>query len=764
MQLLVYLGLVAVTSGARVNMMEYLNESDAVGIDDLAKTKCKYVSRRRVFSTTCACRRRTVVEPEDYGLECVNNLMRCPVGVWDSASMSCSLPDADTDEGGTTDEVLPAATTPAPASAIIHKPQPVAVAAAASPTNPVIEVFMYRAQEYEGASSQYMLENVDMADLPGVLQYIHREIITEHQIASVERETGQQRMARKYDISTILEYRFLIRNPDSQSRIQQDFHGYETYDFGQASNTAQWLELSHSDHVGVQRQSNKFVPFRDPYYWFSVSGFCPNLPYSSAAITSVCKENPLTLAGTCTAKAEAMSRTCAVGNADLSKCLCYSDGASVVWGGLCGATADRQPPKSLEVPTGQRGCVYSYDPNPNTVNLDELVGITKEDCGGRLCTDYADFRKNCAETKYKKTFTALGRISNSPVCVEYDLHPDCAQMGCDHPTCKRIPQEKRELGLPFWLGRCSSKSNAARAEKAAAMFGVQGATTQHVITHPPTVDYAGVKCDRGKNLECRPNRFTGEGFCTRAWSGICTSCRIPGFKRNPLNRQTPLCPWSVLEEYTNLKSDSCRTTNAADICCIYFGSCAQAGGLEDSFALSLASKDTATISTFLRTFATETLEVSEQEVQAADEALTQAAYWYWGAGPDPEIVDTDTFSLRLAADWLSELFPSAKKYDPPTTTTTTTTRRVPRRFVPLTTSKRFVVADAGEMPMQCQCAMEPTVKGIHTNRPGCKQHMGRQFGNFCYMEGGRECPGAKFSRKLNLYYRRCNPELDQGAP
>jgi len=740
---------------ARVNVVETLQENAT--FDNLAKTKCAVVSRRRAFSTTCACRRRTRQESDDYGLDCINNLMRCPQGVWDGAAKSCKTQDEAASES---DIPTVTSTTTTVIAEVVRRP----INVAKTISNPVVEVFLYRAQEYEGQSSQYMLENVDMADLPGVLQYIHREIITEHQIASVDKETGQQRMARKYDISTILEYRFLIRNPDSQSKIQQDFHGYETYDFGQASNTAQWLELSHSDHVGAQRQSNKFVPFRDPYYWFSVSGFCPNLPYSAAAITAVCKEDPTTQVGTCASKSDAMSRPCSGGNRDLSKCLCYSDGASVVWGGLCGATADRKPPSALEVPTGQRGCVYSYDPAPKTVNLDELVGITNEDCGGRSCTDYADFRAHCTNAEYKKSFTALGRVRSAPVCVEYDLHPDCAQLGCDHRSCQQLPAERREVGLPFWKGRCSGKSNSARAEQAAALFGVADATSKHVITHPPSAEYTNVKCERGKNLECRANKLTGEGFCTRAWSGVCTSCRVPGFKRAPLNRQTPLCPWSVVKEYSSFSKDSCRTQDPSDICCMYFDSCNSAAGLTDSgFSHSLGTRNTDTIKAFLVNVATELLEVSASDVHAADSALTKMAYWFWGSAPDAELVEFDKLRLKRATDHLAVLFPGSKKYTTLTTTTTTTTRRMPRRFVPLTT-KKYSVPDATDLPEQCQCSMSAVVNGIHTNRPGCAKHMGRQFGDFCYVEGKRECPGVRYSSKLKLFLEKVQSRSGSGCP
>jgi hypothetical protein len=198
---------------------------------------------------------------------------------------------------------------------------------------------------------------------------------------------------------------------------------------------------------------------------------------------------------------------------------------------------------------------------------------------------------------------------------------------------------------------------------------------------------------------------------------------------------------------------------------MYFNSCNPAVGLtDDGFSHALSKQSTDTIKAFLVKVATDLLEVPTSKVNDADAALTTMAYWFWGSAPDAELVELDQFRLKRATDSLAILFPGSKKYTTQTTTTTTTTRRMPRRFIPLTT-KRYVVPDASDMPEQCQCAMSAVVNGIHTNRPGCAKHMGRQFGDFCYVEGKRECGASvRYSSKLKLFWRRCNPELDQGAP
>jgi len=623
---------------------------------------------------------------------------------------------------------------------------------------------MYRAQEWEGVEGQYALENVDMADLNGVMQYIHREIITEHQIGNVDKITGKPREARKYDISHILQFRFLIKNPATQSNQQQDFHGYETYDFGQASNKANWNDLAVADHVGVQRQSNKFVPFQDPYFWFSLSGFCPNLPFSRAAITANCPEDLTTRSGTCASKLEALPRGCSQGSSDMSACLCYRGGNSVVWGGLCGADQDRKPPSEISIPTGQPGCTYSYDRHPKTINIDELTGITQVDCGGRKCKDYSDFRLNCANPKYKQYFSPLGSAKKSDFCVEYDLHPDCAQLGCDHPTCKRMNANKREMGLPFWKGRCIPQRNTGRAESALKLFGVEDADTTHKVTVPPTGEYASRPCDTNKNLECRANVRNGENYCTRQWSGVCTSCRLAGFKNPPLNRKSPYCAWDVLKDYPKSKPFSCKSNKADELCCLYHNSCAPAGDdLSDaSFATVLFSKNTDEVKAFVVRVAKELLGVKPGQITKKAAKLDRLSYWAWGHGPSKKYLEVDRVTLKSLTDELNKVFPGSTVYTT-TTTTTTTTTRTRRTFAPLTTRSKASTT-VGDLPFECLCDVEGVIRGVATMRAGCAAHITRKFGNFCYIEGDRKCAGAKYSGKLKLWYRKCNPDLEMGAP
>merc|ERR1719384_931149 len=64
------------------------------------------------------------------------------------------------------------------------------------------------------------------------------------------------------------------------------------------------------------------------------------------------------------------------------------------------------------------------------------------------------------------------------VCVEYDIHKACAK-DCNSPACKKVPAHLREVGLPFWRGRCNPLRNAQRAELLAEALGFSNATTTH---------------------------------------------------------------------------------------------------------------------------------------------------------------------------------------------------------------------------------------------------------------------------------------------
>lgn len=81
-----------------------------------------------------------------------------------------------------------------------------------------------------------------------------------------------------------------------------------------------------------------------------------------------------------------------------------------------------------------------------------------------------------------------------------------------------------------------------------------------------------------------------------------------------------------------------------------------------------------------------------------------------------------------------------------------------RTWKPLATTKTTTVAmDLSKIAPKCRCSKSGVVNGVNTGKKGCKFHLSRSYGAFCYMEGGKECPNAKYSAKKQVWYRPCSP-------
>jgi hypothetical protein len=174
---------------------------------------------------------------------------------------------------------------------------------------------------------------------------------------------------------------------------------------------------------------------------------------------------------------------------------------------------------------------------------------------------------------------------------------------------------------------------------------------------------------------------------------------------------------------------------------------------DDSLALVLATQDTDTVHTYFTRIAKELLGLTDADLAEKATELTEEAYWAWGDKPQAEFVENDVIRLSKAADVLFAMFPDSVRYttQPPTTSTTTTTRRA-WHFI---TTAAPSPTPAADLPPQCVCSDSGIVRGVDTHRPGCSTHLGRGYGNFCYIEGGNECPGSiRYSRSLGVYYRR----------
>eukprot|EP00913_Durusdinium_trenchii_P002797 g2588.t1 len=305
-----------------------------------------------------------------------------------------------------------------------------------------------------------------------------------------------------------------------------------------------------------------------------------------------------------------------------AECTAHSakkSGRVVIQGGLCEGP-----------PTGQHGCVYSYpaleDKEKDVMSLDELVGIPSMKCGAsgeRACTDWADWRKNCydPENKYKKRFqktdnpdkTMKVEVVATDYCVEYDLHPYCQDREglCTNVDCQGLTDSEKEIGLPFWLGRCEEGQNTKRAEAIAR------------------------KALGQENLKNHSR------YCSRQFGGVCTPCYIPGTKLPFQNAaQFVTCPFDVLAigGYTPPQGTECKSQDAADICCLYGigGSSADltVAGFLGVMAASLKDREG------MYNFAVHWIQENGGKVEK-EALLKEEVYWMWRIHP----------SKRAAEDW-----------------------------------------------------------------------------------------------------------------
>jgi len=265
-------------------------------------------------------------------------------------------------------------------------------------------------------------------------------------------------------------------------------------------------------------------------------------------------------------------------------------------------------------PTGDRSCTYTYA-SPASVRLDDLAGLTREDCGdGRRCRDFADFRQNCRDPAYRWKFDRLTRNATpSPFCVEYDIHPHC-QSSCDAAECKALPEEQRELGLPFWRGRCDVRRNIARVERLEAAFDELAARTTSELASA----WVDEPCTYPSGM-CLPDPRSGFMYCSRQWGGVCQPCWIPGTAREHPDMGThAVCPFDVLARVDYRASPErwpvCRSDLPRELCCLYHmpSSCSVSGADrlpldDDGYAAALASQDADTMAEFVWRVAEERL-------------------------------------------------------------------------------------------------------------------------------------------------------------
>jgi len=536
--------------------------------------------------------------------------------------------------------------------------------------HPMLNMNLFRAMSHEDLEHDFA--NVDLATIGGIVEFLHSDVVGEHVGNYDGYQSTRHVSARANNIDVIVQLRTRIKNPETViAAVGQvdnfvDFAAFADFIDGEA--TGPQYNWNFGDIVGCQMGSDVRCPLSDPYYRISLSGYCPNLKFKDKARGAQAAmkhrrtsgEEPLETKAEATAEVleeadEGNSSLVETGVEEgtgrrrrrhMSKAVCmtYAEAGSLPYGeilrgGLC--PNGTEPGK---VPTGQPGCIYTYDEpdeSQDIVKLDDVVGITSEDCGDRKCKDYRDFRLHCSNRNYKKKFNYRSRrryntVLRSRLCIEYDIHKACAR-SCESRACQRVPANKREIGLPFWKGRCSAHANDVRAEKLAEAFNIAGATTAHNLNRWK----AGETClSFDPSSMCHPVPANGSRYCTRAWGGVCQPCWIPGANSSlPEDQQsTPQCPWSVLTERSDYANPSlhplCASNLPRDLCCLYSSTCNSTLAnetvlTEDGFAYVSAMQSTEVMAEFLQHLAFDRF----QKNIASSARLSELAYWLWGISP-----------------------------------------------------------------------------------------------------------------------------------
>jgi len=527
-----------------------------------------------------------------------------------------------------------------------------------------IDVDFFRAMG-NGDPNAFPLENDDVAELPGVLKYIHTEVIPEHIMGHPARST------REYAIDRIVKWRFKVQNTPGllqNAGHSVDFGPYMAFDRGQNTyRPGDDIIMSWGDYVGIQRfvpyqkdpryhgYSDSRYPTMGPYNWVSLSGSCPNLPWTCTSGYSPRCDHPGGPTKRCPIEAPCPGK----GNisSPAAQCVRYDSTGQTVTGGLCSWTDE------TVVPNGTHGCVYNYKRSTVThVSLDDLAGLTSMECSNRsvqsyMCTDFYDFRMRCVDPSLKRMFRGDGTlVEDAAFCVEYDIHPACVN-SCDDPRCLVATAKAAaggppiEVGLPFWQGRCNAAANQMRHEKVAAAFGIQGAQTEHKNTAADILAKPAKCGSRGVPF-CNPALHIGGPYCTRDWSGVCKSCYIPGtVMPYPDQHYAPVCPTDVLDypEYKVLNEPKCKSADAQgnlhakDLCCLYVGTCQNSSVLakqmdENGFAYAWSKGATQGLIDWF------TLLVNKKygtPYVADQKGLENVLYWKWFPGKMPMLEPSD---------------------------------------------------------------------------------------------------------------------------
>lgn len=192
----------------------------------------------------------------------------------------------------------------------------------------------------------------------------------------------------------------------------------------------------------------------------------------------------------------------------------------------------------------------------------------------------------------------------------------------------------------------------------------------------------GIPCIREDNgLGCNPDTIAGVNYCARSYSGICTSCMIPGTKL--MGAQQMHCPYDVLNnvdyagrtEYQPL----CMSKNASDLCCLYTNDCMgeddpTTASLDDSgLQLVMKRQSTDDLETFMIRYVRSAGFPGVTEDKAS---LSDMIYKQWGVAPRKTTVREVTERLVKAGVVLTTTTTTTIPTTTTTATTTTTTTTI----------------------------------------------------------------------------------------
>jgi hypothetical protein len=264
---------------------------------------------------------------------------------------------------------------------------------------------MYRAQ----SEATYPLENINTADLAGVLWYLHNEVIVA--------------LPRKYKIDRIKRYKVTVKNTWEFWNVhKRQFSPFVAYDAARCSTpVCKDIYNQYGFLVGCQTQDLSIAAYLSPDQtswncekgsddchppvWYSLPGPCPAMGMDNGRIDP----NKVGLDVSAYKSKECLKK---------------------MPGGRC------------DKATGAPDCTYSYE-DAGEIFLDELAGID----------DYDNFW-NYSYVKCLKD-KSEHRLSEDAPCVqnkEYDLKLD------------------KGVGTKFWDGKLDKKKCAARMEAARQLF------------------------------------------------------------------------------------------------------------------------------------------------------------------------------------------------------------------------------------------------------------------------------------------------------